>query len=167
MGLIKKRRVVLFAVTVVSCMLVACTVSYKFNGSSINYDKVKTISFENFPNRSAAFVWGPMESMFNTALQDIYVQQTRLKQVRQGGDLELSGEITNYNAYNKGIGSDGYSTMAELRMTVNVRFVNNTNHVEDFEQQFSASREYNSSQQLSSVQEDLVDQMIDEIVANW
>ncbi len=165
----------MFAVTVVSCMLVACTVSYKFNGSSINYDKVKTISFENFPNRSAAFVWGPMESMFNTALQDIYVQQTRLKQVRQGGDLELSGEITNYNAYNKGIGSDGYSTMAELRMTVNVRFVNNTNHVEDFEQQFSASREYNSSQQLSSVQEDLVDQMIDEIVeqifnatvANW
>ena len=165
----------MFAVTVVSCMLVACTVSYKFNGSSINYDKVKTISFENFPNRSAAFVWGPMESMFNTALQDIYVQQTRLKQVRQGGDLQLSGEITNYNAYNKGIGSDGYSTMAELRMTVNVRFVNNTNHVEDFEQQFSASREYNSSQQLSSVQEDLVDQMIDEIVeqifnatvANW
>ena len=160
---------------VMSCMLAACTISYKFNGSSINYDKVKTISFENFPNRSAAFVWGPMESMFNTALQDIYVQQTRLKQVRQGGDLELSGEITNYNAYNKGIGSDGYSTMAELRMTVNVRFVNNTNHVEDFEQQFSASREYNSSQQLSAVQEDLVDQMIDEIVeqifnatvANW
>ena len=175
MGLIKKRKAVLLVAAVMSCILAACTISYKFNGSSINYDKVKTISFENFPNRSAAFVWGPMESMFNTALQDIYVQQTRLKQVRQGGDLELSGEITNYNAYNKGIGSDGYSTMAELRMTVNVRFVNNTNHVEDFEQQFSASREYNSSQQLSAVQEDLVDQMIDEIVeqifnatvANW
>ena len=175
MGWIKKRMAVLLVAAVMSCMLAACTISYKFNGSSINYDKVKTISFENFPNRSAAFVWGPMESMFNTALQDLYVQQTRLKQVRQGGDLELSGEITNYNAYNKGIGSDGYSTMAELRMTVNVRFVNNTNHVEDFEQQFSASREYNSSQQLSAVQEDLVDQMIDEIVeqifnatvANW
>ena len=98
-----------------------------------------------------------------------------MKQVRQGGDLELSGEITNYDAYNKGVGSDCYSTMAELRMTVNVRFVNNTNHAEDFEQQFSASREYNASQQLSSVQEDLVNQMIDEIVeqifnatvANW
>ena len=109
--------------SVAVCLMAACTVSYKFNGASINYDKVKTISFENFPNRSAAFVWGPMESMFNTALQDIYMQQTRLKQVRQGGDLELSGEITNYDAYNKGVGSDGYSTMAELRMTVNVRFV--------------------------------------------
>ena len=155
--------------------LTACTVSYKFNGSSINYDKVKTISFDNFPNRSSAFVWGPMESMFNTALQDKYMQQTRLKQIRQNGDLELSGEITNYDAYNKGVGSDGYSTMAELRMTVNVRYRNNTNHAEDFEQQFSASREYNSSQQMSAVQEELVSQMIDEIVeqvfnatvANW
>ena len=175
MGLIKKYYKLVSVLSVAVCIMAACTVSYKINGASINYDKVKTISFENFPNRSAAFVWGPMESMFNTALQDIYMQQTRLKQVRQGGDLELSGEITNYDAYNKGVGSDGYSTMAELRMTVNVRFVNNTNHAEDFEQQFSASREYNASQQLSSVQEDLVNQMIDEIVeqifnatvANW
>ena len=175
MGLIKKYYKLVSVLSVAVCIMAACTVSYKFIGASINYDKVKTISFENFPNRSAAVVWGPMESMFNTALQDIYMQQTRLKQVRQGGDLELSGEITNYDAYNKGVGSDGYSTMAELRMTVNVRFVNNTNHAEDFEQQFSASREYNASQQLSSVQEDLVNQMIDEIVeqifnatvANW
>ncbi len=176
MALNRIKRLNIISVLAVSlCLLAACTVSYKFNGSSINYDKVKTISFENFPNRSAAFVWGPMESMFNTALQDKYMQQTRLKQVRQNGDLQLSGEITNYDAYNKGVGSDGYSTMAELKMTVNVRYVNNTNHAEDFEQQFSASREYNSTQQLSAVQEELVNQMIDEIVeqifnatvANW
>lgn len=170
-----KRLNIISILAVSLCLLAACTVSYKFNGSSINYDKVKSISFENFPNRSDAFVWGPMESMFNTKLQDKYMQQTRLKQVRQNGDLQLAGEITKYDAYNKGIGSDGYSTMAELKMIVNVRFVNNTNHAEDFEQQFSASREYNSTQQLSAVQEDLVNQMIDEIVeqifnatvANW
>lgn len=176
MDLIKKKKISVCLSAALLGILTACTVSYKFNGSSINYDKVKTISFENFPNRSAAFVWGPMESMFNTALQDIYMQQTRLKQVRRDGDLQLSGEITNYDAYNKGVGADGYSTMAELRMTVNVRFVNNSNHAEDLDnQQFSASREYNSTQQLSAVQEELVTQMIDEIVdqifnatvANW
>ena len=96
MALNKIKRLNIISVLAVSlCLLAACTVSYKFNGSSINYDKVKSISFENFPNRSAAFVWGPMESMFNTALQDKYMQQTRLKQVRQNGDLQLSGEITN------------------------------------------------------------------------
>ena len=143
-------------------ILTACSVSYKFNGASIDYAKTKTISFENFPNRSVGFVWGPMENMFNTALQDVY--------------LQLSGEITNYDAANKGIGSDGYSNMVELRMTVRVNFVDKANPKNNFNnQQFSASREYKSSQQLSSVQDELVNQMIKDIVdqifnmtvANW
>ena len=146
-------------------ILTACSVSYKFNGASIDYAKTKTISFENFPNRSVGFVWGPMENMFNTALQDVYLQQTRLTQVRRGGDLQLSGEITNYDAANKGIGSDGYSNMVELRMTVRVNFVDKANPKNNFNnQQFSASREYKSSQQLSSVQDELVNQMIKDIV---
>lgn len=159
-----------------SMLLAACSISYKFNGSSIDYTKIKTISFETFPNRSIGFVWGPMESMFNTALQDIYLQQTRLQQVKRSGDLQLSGEITNYDAYNKGVGADGYSTMAELRMTVRVTFVNTKNPQENFEaQQFTSSREYDASQQLASVQDELVNQMIKDIVdqifnatvANW
>ena len=161
---------------VVVMLMTACSVSYKFNGSSIDYTKVKTIAFETFPNRSAGFVWGPMEGMFNTALQDIYLQQTRLQQVKRDGDLQISGEITNYDAYNKGVGADGYSTMAELRMTVRVNFVNRVNPQENFEsKQFSSSREYDASQQLASVQDELVNQMIKDIVdqifnatvANW
>ena len=157
-------------------LLTACSITYKFNGSSIDYTKVKTITFETFPNRSTGFVWGPRESMFNTALQDIYMQQTRLQQVKRGGDLELSGEITNYDAYNKGVGADGYSTMAELRMTVRVNFTNRSNPSENFEsKQFSSSREYDATQQLASVQDELVNQMIKDIVeqifnstvANW
>ena len=157
-------------------MMTACSISYQFNGSSIDYTKVKTISFETFPNRSVGFVWGPMESMFNTALQDIYLQQTRLQQVNRNGDLQISGEITNYDAYNKGVGADGYSTMAELRMTVRVTFTNNSNPQENFEaRQFSASREYDATQQLAAVQDELVNQMIKDIVdqifnatvANW
>ena len=161
--------------TVALC-LTACSISYKFNGASIDYTKVKTISFETFPNRSAGFVWGPMENLFNTALQDIYLQQTALQQVNRDGDLQLSGEITNYDAFNKGVGADGYSTMAELRMTVRVNFSNKSNPQENFEnQQFTASREYDASQQLSAVQDELVNQMIKDIVeqifnatvANW
>ena len=156
--------------------LTACSISYKFNGASIDYTKVKTISFETFPNRSAGFVWGPMENLFNTALQDIYLQQTALQQVNRDGDLQLSGEITNYDAFNKGVGADGYSTMAELRMTVRVNFSNKATPQDNFEnQQFTASREYDASQQLSAVQDELVNQMIKDIVeqifnatvANW
>jgi hypothetical protein len=66
--------------------------------------------------------------------------------------------------------------MAELRMTVRVTFVNTKNPQENFEaQQFTSSREYDASQQLASVQDELVNQMIKDIVdqifnatvANW
>ena len=158
----------------VALLLSACTVSYKFTGASIDYTKVKTISIETFQNR-AAYQWGPMATMFNEKLNDAFVQQTKLQQVSRGGDMQFAGEITAYDQYNKSISSDGYSSMVQLKMTVNVRFTNNTNHDEDFERQFSATRDFDATQSLDSVQEELVGQMIDEIVeaifnaavANW
>lgn len=146
-----------------TCLIAACTVSYKFNGASINYDVIKTISIANFPNRSV-YQWGPMESMFNNALTDIYATQTKLQQVSRGGDISLSGEILSYDQTNKSISSDGYSSLMQLKMTVNVRFENATNHEEDFERKFTASRDFDSSQQLNDVQEELVTQIIKEIV---
>ena len=104
-------------------MLVGCTISYKFNGASINYDIIKTITLENFPNR-VLYQWGPMESMFNNALSDKYANQTKLQQVNRGGDLILSGEITAYDQVNKSISSDGYSSMMQLKMSVKVKFEN-------------------------------------------
>ena len=154
--------------------LVSCSVSYKFNGASIDYTKTKTIQIDNFPIRSA-YVWAPMQSIFQNKITDLYSSQTRLRQVRKNGDLQLSGEITGFDQYNKGISSEGYSSQVQLKMTVNVRFVNNAKHSEDFERQFSATTEYDSSQQLVSVQEELVTQMVKDIaeqifnatVANW
>ena len=168
------KKIAMWLGVMLALLAVSCTVSYKFNGASINYDKVKTITIEDFANR-ASYVWGPMAPMFNTDLQDIYVQQTRLQQVKRGGDLQLSGEITAYDQYNKSVSAEGYSSVVELKMVVNVRFTNNTNHSEDFERTFSATCEYDAKQQLSAVQEELVTQMIDDIteqifnatVANW
>ena len=155
-------------------LLVGCTVSYKFTGASIDYSIVKTISLETFQNR-AVYQWGPMATMLNEKLSDVFIQQTKLTQIPRGGDLQLAGEIVSYDQVNKSISSDGYSAMVQLKMTVNVRFTNNKNHNEDFERRFSATRDFDSSQSLDSVQEELVTQMIAEIVdaifnaavANW
>lgn len=158
----------------VCILMTACKVSYKFNGASIDYNKTKTIQIDNFPIRSA-YVWAPMQSIFQNRLTDIFASQTKLRKVKKNGDLQLSGEITGFDQYNKGISSSGYSSQVQLKMTVNVRFVNNKNHTEDFEKQFTATTEYDSSQQLTSVQEELVTQMVKDItdqifnatVANW
>ena len=164
----------IIAALLLAVTISGCSISYKFTGASIDYTKVKTISLETFQNR-AAFQWGPMAPMFNEALNDIFVQQTKLQQVTRGGDLQFDGEIVSYDQYNKSISADGYSSMVQLKMVVNVRFANNTNHDEDFERQFSATRDFDATQSLDSVQEELIDQMIKEIVeaifnaavANW
>ena len=149
-----------------------CSVSYSFNGASIDYSK--TIQINDFPIRSS-YVWGPMAPMFNNALKDQYANHTRLVQVKRNGDIKIEGEITQYTQRNKSVSSEGYSAQTELSITVNVRYTNNVNHKEDFERQFTASQTYETTQSLNAVQEELVTQIIDDLVdqifnatvANW
>ena len=157
-----------------SLFITSCSVSYKFNGSNIDYTKTKTIQIAEFPIRSS-YVWGPMGPMFNNALKDKFRTRTKLTQVKRNGDLIIEGEIIKYDQRNKSVSAEGYSAQTELSITVNVRFTNNVNHNEDFEQQFTAQQSYDTTQSLTSVQDELVGQMIKDIcdqifnatVANW
>jgi len=155
-------------------VLTACSVSYKFNGASIDYSKTKTIQINDFPIRSS-YVWGPMAPMFNNQLKDQFANHTKLTQVKRNGDLKIEGEITRYEQRNKSVSAEGYSAQTELSITVNVRFTNNVKHDEDFEKQFTAQQSYDSTQSLNSVQEELVnlmvkdlcDQIFNATVAQW
>ena len=162
------------SVILIGMVLTACKVSYKFNSSSIDYTKTKTITIVDFPIR-ASYVWAPMQTIFNEQLRDIFSSHTRLVQVNRNGDLKIEGEITQYSQRNKSVSSEGYSSLTELSMTVNVRFTNNVKHDEDFEQSFTATASYDSRLSLNSVQEGLVEEMVEDIteqifnatVANW
>lgn len=170
----RSRFALVVAALVMMAALTACSVSYKFNGASIDYNKTKTIQIADFPIRSS-YVWGPMASIFNNQLKDQYANHTRLIQVRRNGDLKVEGEITQYSQRNKAVTAQGESAQVELSMTVNVRFTNNANHSEDFERQFTATTTYDSRQSLNAVQEECVTQMVKDItdqifnatVANW
>ena len=169
----KKKAFLIFSFSFL-ILLYSCSISYKFNGASIDYTKTKTIQIADFPVRSS-YVWGPMGPMFNNELKDQFTRNTRLIQVKRNGDLKIEGEITRYDQRNKSVSSDGYSAQTELSMTVNVRFTNNKNHDEDFEQQFTAQQSFDSRLSLNSVQEELVGQMVKDLcdqifnatVANW
>ena len=172
----RARHNILFTICCMATLIVivACSVSYKFNVASIDYTRTKTIQINDFPIR-ATYVWGPMQAMFNNRLKDIYASQTRLIQVKRNGDLKIEGEITQYQQRNKSVSADGYSAQTELSMTVNVRFTNNAKHSDDFERSFTATASYETTQSLASVQEELVTQMCKDIcdqifnatVANW
>ena len=168
------KKIAYFVMPVVLLMLLtACSISYKFTGTSINYDLIKSIQIDKLANR-APYGWAPMEAMLNNKLQDVYANQTRLKLVKRAGDLHIAGEILSYDQFNKGISADGFASQVQLKMTVNIRFENAKTN-ERWEKQFSATSQYDSNQQLTAVQERLVTEMINDIcdqifnapVADW
>ncbi|MDR0962466.1 MAG: LPS assembly lipoprotein LptE [Mediterranea sp.] len=176
MGWNKNKATVLAVLTVVLLLCNSCSVSMGFAPiSSIDYNKVKTISIVEFPNR-ADYVYAPMATQFNQALKDLFTRQTRLRLVDSGGDLEIDGEITGYNQYNESVDASGYASKVKVTMTISVSYINNTNHSEDFEnKQFSASQNYELPNLLTDVQDDLITKMVKDLteqifnstVANW
>lgn len=160
-----------------ACIIIptACTISYGFTSiGGLDYNKIKTISIDKFPLRST-YVWAPMEAMFYNSLVSEFSSKTKLKVQKRNGDLDLQGEIVEYSQTNKSVAADGYSAQTQLKLTVNVRYTNNVKQEDSFEQRFSSTTVYDSSQSLASVQEQLVQEMIDDIidqilnatVANW
>jgi len=158
----------------ISLVWVSCSISYKFNGASIDYTKTKTLSIVDFPN-TAELNYPPLSQTFSEGLRDTYSKQTRLQLLKKGGDLHLEGEIVGYQLSPMAIGTDGYSTETKLTMTVKVRFTNNKNPEDDFEKSYSSFRTFPSSNMLTDVQDGLMKEMVTEItdliyndtVAKW
>ena len=155
-------------------LLNACTISYKFNGASIDYSTTKTISIADFPN-VAPLVYAPLSNNLSDGIRDLFQRQTRLEQVRRGGNLEIECEITGYQLTPMAVSADSYAAETKLTITVKVRFTNNVAPEESFEKTYTAYQTFDSSQMLNDVQDDLCNTMIAEIadqiyndtVAKW
>jgi len=153
--------------------LTSCSISYKFEGGSIDYNVTKTIHIADFPNRTPFY--SPMSSMFNLALRKRFIEQTRLKAVSSNADIEIEGEINDFRVTGMAVKSDAYSSQTQLTITVHVKYTNNKQTGKDVDQQFSSSKEFPSTQSLDDVQDtlvpliinDLVDMIYNSTVANW
>ena len=154
--------------------LSSCLVSYKFNGSSIDYTKIRTITITDFPNH-APLVFPPLATNFSEALKDHYSQRTRLVSVPRNGDLQIEGEIVGYDLIQMAVSAMGQSMDTKLQITVNVRFTNTVNPSESFEERFTAFQVFSNNLTINQVQEELNRLIIDDLismifnrtVANW
>ena len=128
----------------------------------------------DFTNQ-ASYVNPTLAPEFTEELKDIYIRQTRLEQVTSNGDLALEGEVTGYDFTPMAVKEDALASQTRLTITVRVRYMNNTNPDEDFEQSFSAYREFDSNLMVQQVEsslcaeiiEEIVDQVYNATVANW
>jgi hypothetical protein len=141
----------------------SCRISYKFNGAAIDYTVYKTVHIGNFPIR-AALVYAPLQQTFENELSDYVTRNTRLRNVDGAADLEMEGEITGYNLTPQAVTEDAYASMTRLTITVRVKYSDTKNDQNDIDQTFSAYRDFDASQMLTDVQDELCSQIAKELV---
>lgn len=157
----------------ISLLQLSCTASYSFTGASIS-PEVKTVSIDFFPVYATL---APPNSgqLFTEALKDIFLSQTNLVLVKSNGDLEFEGAIVGYNSAPVAIQGNEAAALTRVTMNVKVKFTNNIDSSQDFEQTFSRFEDFETAFDLSSVEGDILNSINDQLtqdifnksVTNW
>lgn len=160
-----------------SIFLLLMSSCYSFTGSSLSPD-TKTILIKNFPNNSA-FVNADLSQDFTMALQNMFLQRTSLKGTNENPDILIEGSITDYSVTPTTVTStsSGISatTQNKLTITVQVNYENKIEPEKNFNKNFSGEAVFSSdldinaieTSQVRIVNERIINQIFNEIVANW
>ncbi|MFP4046637.1 MAG: LptE family protein [Bacteroidota bacterium] len=157
----------------VFCTFSGCTVQYSMGGATIESD-VKTITVDDFSNNSPG---GPanLGQYFTNELKDKFQSQTSLSFVEDDGDLIFQGEITDFNTSSTSVTGDETASQTRLTVTVSVNFVNQKHPDNNFNSDFTHYEDFDANQNLSDVEDELVedilakivDDIFDKSVVNW
>ena len=153
--------------------LISCKVNYSFTGASIPED-VKTVSVKTFQSY-APLANANLTQTFTEALKDVFISQTNLDLAARDGDLQFEGAITGYTISSVAIQGNETAALNRLSITVKVKFTNTKDSEQDFETSFTRFADYESSQNIASIEDELIkdinDQLTQDIfnkaVSNW
>lgn len=166
-----KSRFCYIAVFLLSMTLTGCSVNYSFTGISTD---AETVTIDYFRTK-AALAPPTYSQSFTESLKDIFIQQTSIDLVSEGGDLHFAGEVTDYINRPAGVGANQQGAMNRLTITVKVKFTNRLNEEDNFEQTFSKFEDYGSNQSLKQVETQLIEEIntqltqdiLQKAIGNW
>lgn len=159
-------------VLLVASLMSAC-VSYSFSGASIPIE-AKTISIQYFDNK-ANFVVPTLSSTLTTAIEDKFTSQTNLILVKQAGDLQIEGYISEYNITPQAITGNETAALTRLSISIKAKYTNTFEPDKDYEKTFTRYEDFDASSDISSVQESLIESVVEMLaddifnksVVNW
>jgi hypothetical protein len=141
-----------------SLVLVSCKLSL----SGGNYGEAKTISIAFFPN-NAALVQPTLSQSFTEDLRNFFQTQSPLALISKAGDLHIEGAITDYRVSPVGVSNQAASSN-RLTITVNVKFTNSKDSTKDFDTSFSRFVDFPSTQNIASIEQELVSQVNQQLI---
>lgn len=146
---------------------------YSFTGGQTR-PGVETISVERFEN-NASLIVPTLSQDLTEALKDRFVSQTNLQVVAYDGDMHFSGYIARYDV--SPVAIQGDETAAQSRLTLSVKVIYEVEKYPDdgWEKNFSQFADFSADRDLSDVEDELLDQILDQLtldifnkaLSNW
>lgn len=161
MSTILKSKVSALALFYCICIsLTGCGI-YSFTGADIG--EAKTISIKQFPSY-APLAQPTLSQNFTETLRDKFISQTNLNLVDKGGDLRIEGTITGYETRPVSIQSNETAALNRLTITISVSYTNTLDDTKSFETSFTRFADFESTVSLSSVQDQLEEEINTQLV---
>jgi hypothetical protein len=143
-----------------SIYLTSCGI-YSFTGASIPTE-AKTISVDYFTNK-AANVQPSLSQVFTERLKDMFLEQTNLNLSENESDLRFSGYISKYQIKPMAIKANETAGKNRLTIAVKVTYNNSLDSENNFEHTFSRYRDYDSVQNISDIENTLIEEITNEL----
>ncbi len=161
---IKNTGFLLLLFVVLLSVFTSCSIKYSLSGASIP-PEAKTVSVQYFENN--AKLKNPLLSQQLTdAIKDKFVSQTDLNIVNGYGDLDFEGEIIDYSTKPMAIQGNDVAALNRLTITIRVKYTNSKDPDSkyDFDKTFSRYEDYDSNFDLSQVENELTEKIIEQLV---
>jgi len=153
---------ILFFIIIASVLIFyGCSVTYSFSGATTV--GLKTVSVQYFQNR-APVVQPGLSQYITDAIINKCKAQTNLKYTTSTGDANFEGEISDYNTRPLTVAADAQAASNRFTISVRVKYTNSFDPELSFDQTFSRYEDYSSSLDLSAVEKDLSDKIVEMIV---
>jgi hypothetical protein len=139
-----------------------CTMTVGLTGANVD-DNIKTTSIEIFENQ-APLTNPNFTRIITEGLRNKFVQQTKLKVINEGGDVNFRGAITGYTTSPVAVSGNETASLTRLTITVSVEYTNRLDPDKNFNQSFSRYADFNATQNLNQVEDALMSEISSQLV---
>ena len=149
----------ILTITLICFTLTACKVKYAFGDT--NTGDAKTACVRPFTVQASLAPPG-IGQVFSEKLQNVVLNQSRMELISNtDAHVQFEGMISGYSIAPVGVQQNDVSAQNRLLITVDVIFHNELDDKMDFQQSFQRFADFQSSTDISAVQDELIAEIFD------
>ena len=96
-------------------------------------------------------------------LKEKFINETSLKQLDRAGDIEFKGTITGYDIQGKAPTGNESTALNRLILTIRVEYINHIDEAAGWTSTFTRFADYESTENLTTVEDQLLDDINDQL----